>query len=99
MVIRTRERRERERESSDSGIDSEEFSRDCSSDTEFVPLPDRLVSAVATGRPELNLFKREADLGRLFCYSAFPPDGRYINIRYTMMDIVVSCRITDIIVQ
>ncbi len=26
-------------------------------------------------------------------------DGRYINIRYTMMDIVVSCSITDIIVQ
>ena len=24
-------------------------------------------------------------------------DGRYINIRYTMMDIVVSCSITGII--
>ena len=78
------------------------YPRVCSSDTEFVPLPDRLVSAVATGRPELNLFKRETDLGLLFCGATFSIqwiDGRYINIRYTMMDIVASCSLTDIIVQ
>ena len=67
----------------DSGIDSEELSPE-SADTEsqVVPLPDRLVSAVAPGRLELIPLKGSADLSLHSSSAAFPPcgDGRYINI-------------------
>jgi hypothetical protein len=47
-----------------------------------VPLPDRLVSAVATGRFELIPFKRESRFVGALLFCCFPPcgDGRYINI-------------------
>ena len=66
-----------------------------------MPLRDRLVSAVATGRPELIPFKRESVFVVVSCCVAFPPCGdvRYINIRYTTLGIVVSCSLTDNIVQ
>ena len=55
-----------------------------SADTEFqvVPLPDRLVSAVATGRLELIPFKRESGfvVAPLLCNFPLCGDGRYINI-------------------